>query len=103
MVRYDTSSASSNRTSAEFGGGGAKATQMLDAGAMGFRTVRRSSVKAGFSGGMIWVHSLLGGAVSGGCGWLFGLFPDADEAGKYERALSIRSRRTYAPWRSPSA
>lgn len=41
---------------------------------------------------MIWVHSPLGGSISEGCGWLFGLFPDADEAGKYERALSIRSR-----------
>ena len=65
---------------------------MLDAGALGFRTVRRSSGKAGFSGGMIiWVHSPLRGSISEGYGWLFGLFPDADEAGKYERALSIRS------------
>ena len=35
--------------------------------------------------------SSLWGVVSEGCGWLFGLFPDADEAGKYERALSTRS------------
>ena len=65
---------------------------MLDAGAMGFRTARRSSGKAGFSGGMIWVHPPSRGSISEGCGWLFGLFPDADKAGKYERALSIRSR-----------